>query len=78
MSVHEAIALAGPEVILALSTLVLLIWGAFAGRATTLFTLAAMGRPRRRRPPLGPGPLGRAFSGGLIADQGAVFAKVVI
>jgi NADH-quinone oxidoreductase subunit N len=78
MSFHSAIALAGPEVILALSALVLLLWGAFAGRASPLFTLAAMTALVAAAVHAAVGPLGQAFSGGLIADRGAVFAKVVI
>ena len=42
MSFHDAAALAGPELILAISALALLVWGAFQGKTNALFTLAAM------------------------------------
>jgi NADH-quinone oxidoreductase subunit N len=72
------ILLASPEIILALSALVLLVWGAFAGRASILFTVASMAALAAAAVAACVGPMGRAFAGGLIADEGAVFAKVVI
>src|SRR5665213_353960 len=78
MGLHTTLTLAGPELILAVSTLILLVWGAFAGRATTLFILSSMAALVAAGVAAAVGPLGRAFADGLIADQGSVFAKVVI
>ena len=78
MTFHSAASLALPELILAGSALILLIWGAFQGRANAVFTVASMAALAVAAVAAVVGPLGRAFSGGLIADQGAVFAKVVI
>jgi len=78
MTFDQSVLLASPELILAGSALILLIWGAFAGRATTLFTIASIAALGAAAIAVCVGPLGRAFAGGLIADEGAVFAKVVI
>ncbi|MGH7023363.1 MAG: NADH-quinone oxidoreductase subunit NuoN, partial [Caulobacteraceae bacterium] len=78
MSLDRSILLAGPEVILALSALALLIWGAFARRAGRLFIGAAMIALVAAAAAAIFGPHGRAFDGGLIADDGAAFAQVVI
>jgi NADH-quinone oxidoreductase subunit N len=78
MSFQNAAALAGPELVLIASTLVLLVWGAFQSRATTVFTVAAMAALVAAAVVSAIGPAGRAFSGGLIVDSGAVFSKVVI
>ncbi|MEO8926737.1 MAG: NADH-quinone oxidoreductase subunit NuoN, partial [Caulobacteraceae bacterium] len=78
MTLQGAAALALPELILAGSALALLIWGAFRGRAGGLFTLAAVAALAAATVAACIGPLGRAFGGALIVDQGAVFAKVVI
>jgi NADH-quinone oxidoreductase subunit N len=78
MTLDTAASLAAPELILAGSALILLVWGAFQGRANGLFTGAAMLALVGAAVAAALGPMGRAFSGGLIADQGAVFAKVVI
>jgi len=56
----------------------LLLWGAFAGRAGPAFTTAAVAALAIGAVAAVFGPHGRAFAGGLIADQGAAFAKVVI
>ena len=74
----QSLLLAGPEIILALSALALLLWGAFAGRAGPAFTTAAVAALAIGAVAAVFGPHGRAFAGGLIADQGAAFAKVVI
>ena len=71
-------ALATPEMILAGSALALLVWGAYQGRVNSLFTAAAVLALVGAAVAAATGPLGRAFSGGLIADQASVFAKIVI
>ncbi len=78
MTFNASVILASPELVLALAALALLVWGAFAGRATMLFNLAAMSALGLAAAAACVGPLGRAFAGGLIADEGAVFTKVVI
>ncbi len=70
--------LSRPELILALSAVALLIWGAYLKRSTPLLNMAAVGALIVAAIAAATGPLGRAFSGGLIVDSGAVFAKVVI
>ena len=74
----SAAEVASPELILAVGTLVLLAWGAFQGRTGAAFTLVSMAVLAAAGLAAAFGPLGRVFSGGLIADQGAVFAKVFI
>ena len=78
MSFSQSFLLAGPEAILAGSALALLIWGAFAGRAGVAFISAAVAALVAASAAAVFGPHGRAFDGGLIADQGAAFAKVAI
>jgi NADH-quinone oxidoreductase subunit N len=78
MSLSSSLFLAGPEVILAVSALALLLWGAFAGRTGRGFVVAAMAALAAAAAAAIFGPAGRTFSGGLIADQAAVFAQVVI
>lgn len=78
MTFPNAVALAGPELILAVSALAMLAWGAFQARASTLFTAAAVAALILAAVAAAFGPHGRAFSGGLIADAGSAFAKVVI
>jgi len=74
----QSFLMAGPEVILAVSALALLIWGAFAKRAGVAFISAAVAALVAASAAAIFGPHGRAFGGGLIADQGAAFAKVAI
>ena len=74
----QSLLLASPEIILALSALALLIWGAFAGRTGPAFTVASMAALAAGAAAAVLGPHGRAFNGGLIADQGAAFAQLVI
>jgi NADH-quinone oxidoreductase subunit N len=76
--VSQSLLLAGPELILALSALALLVWGAFAGRGGPAFTAASVAALVAAAAAAMFGPHGRAFNGGLIADEGAAFAKVVI
>jgi len=79
MTLHDAAALAGPEITLALAAMALLIWGAFQTRGhNAAFTAAAVAALVAAAIVAATGPLGTAFSGGLIVDAGAVFAKVVI
>ena len=78
MTFQNAAALAGPELILIVSALLMLVWGAFQSRATVLFTIAAVAALIAAAVAAILGPTGRAFSGGLIVDAGAVFGKVVI
>ncbi len=78
MTFQNAAALARPELILVVAALALLVWGAFQGRVTALFTLAAVASLIAAAGAAVIGPQGRAFSGGLIVDSGAIFAKVVI
>lgn len=78
MTFQNAAALAGPELILVVSALLMLVWGAFQSRLPAVFVPAAMAALVAAAIAAAIGPLGRAFSGGLIVDAGAVFAKVVI
>jgi NADH-quinone oxidoreductase subunit N len=78
MTFQNAAALAGPELVLIVSALALLVWGAFQSRATGAFTAAAMAALVAAAVVSAVGPMGRAFGGGLIVDYGAVFSKVVI
>jgi NADH-quinone oxidoreductase subunit N len=70
--------LALPELILAGSALVLLIWGAFQKKTGPVFTLAAVVALAAAAVAAATGPSGRAFGGALIADDWAAFAKVAI
>ena len=67
-----------PELILAISALVLLVWGAFQGRVTTVFNTAAVAVLIAAAVAAAMGNHGRAFAGGLVADNMAAFCKVVI
>ncbi len=78
MTVPSTSSLAAPELILAGSALILLIWGAFRGRADAAFIVASIVALLAAAVAAATGPLGRAFSGGLIDDQASVFAKVFI
>ncbi|HEY1560743.1 MAG TPA: NADH-quinone oxidoreductase subunit NuoN [Caulobacteraceae bacterium] len=78
MNAASNILLAGPEVILAVSALVLLVWGAFDRKVSAAFIGASMLALVAAAVAAVVGPHGRAFDGGLIADTGAMFSKVVI
>jgi NADH-quinone oxidoreductase subunit N len=78
LTLHHAVALAGPELVLIGSALAMLVWGAFQSRTTTPFTIAGMAALVGAAVVAVVGPTGQAFSGGLIVDAGSVFAKVVI
>ena len=71
-------ALSLPELILAGSALVLLVWGAFQGKTGALFTFAAVLALAAAAVAAALSPVGRAFGGALISDAGASFAKVAI
>src|SRR5271170_960071 len=78
MTLSSDASLAIPELILAGSALALLVWGAFQQRTGALFTFAAVAALGAAGVAAALGPTGRAFAGGLIADDGAAFAKVEI
>ena len=78
MTFSASFLLAGPEVILAVSALALLVWGAFARTAGVVFIGASVAALVAAAAVAVLGPHGRAFDGGLIADQAATFAKVAI
>ncbi len=78
MTSHPSAVLALPELILGGSALILLIWGAFRGRADGAFIAASVAALAAAGVAASVGPLGRAFADALIVDRGAVFAKVVI
>ncbi|MDP1599497.1 NADH-quinone oxidoreductase subunit NuoN [Phenylobacterium sp.] len=78
MILSNDLALAVPELILAISALGLLVVGAFAPRQTGALALAAMGALALAAWAAAVGPIGRGFSGGMISDQASAFAKVAI
>lgn len=78
MTFSQDLALAAPELILAIGALGLLVIGAFAPRATTAVMLASIGALIVAAWAAAVGPIGRGFSGGLIADNASAFAKVAI
>jgi NADH-quinone oxidoreductase subunit N len=78
MTFSANLGLALPELILAGSALALLVWGAFHSKPGPLFTLASIAALAAAGYAAATGPLGRGFSGGLVADQASAFAKVAI
>ena len=76
MTFSQDLALAAPELILAIGALGLLVIGAFAPRATTALMLASIGALIMAAWAAAVGPIGRGFSGGLIADNASAFAKL--
>jgi NADH-quinone oxidoreductase subunit N len=72
------LSLAIPELILAGSALVLLVWGAFAGKGGAVFNTAAVAALVGAAMAAAFGPFGQAFAGSFIADNLAAFAKVFI
>jgi NADH-quinone oxidoreductase subunit N len=70
--------LAAPELILIAAALTILVWGAFQSRAAVALNAGAMAALVLAAAAVAFGPMGRAFSGALIVDAGAVFGKVVI
>jgi NADH-quinone oxidoreductase subunit N len=78
MTFASDLALAYPELILAVGALVLLVWGAFAPRMTAFVSSAAVVTLVGAAVAAATQPLGVAFGGGLIVDYAAVFSKVAI
>jgi NADH-quinone oxidoreductase subunit N len=78
MNVSADIGLAFPQLILAVGALLLLVWGAFAPRATAAISGAGVVALLGAAVAAATAPLGRAFGGGLISDQAAAFSQVAI
>ncbi|CAN7353592.1 NADH-quinone oxidoreductase subunit NuoN [Phenylobacterium sp. LjRoot219] len=78
MNFSADLSLAFPQLILGVGALVLLVWGAFAPRSTTAVAGAAVVALLGAAFAAATGPMGRAFGGGLIADQASAFAQVAI
>jgi NADH-quinone oxidoreductase subunit N len=78
MTFSANLGLAMPELILAGSAMVLLVWGAFQPKTGMVFTLASIAALAAAAIAAATGPLGRGFSGGLVADEASTFAKVAI
>lgn len=78
MTFSQDLALATPELILAIGALGLLVVGAFSPRATTTLMFASIGTLLIATWAAVAGPAGRGFSGGMIADNASTFAKVAI
>ena len=67
-----------PEIILAVSAMVLLVWGAFQGKSNTVLQIAAVAALIGAAVAAAWAPQGAAFGAGLISDAAASFAKVAI
>jgi len=78
MNVSADMALAFPQLILGAAALLLLVWGAFAPRATTMICGAAVVALLGAAVAAATSPAGRAFGGGLISDAASAFAQVAI
>ena len=78
MTFSQDLALAAPELILAVGALGLLVIGAFSPRATTALMIASIGALVIAAWAAAVGPAGRGFSGGMVADSASAFAKVAI
>ncbi|HQR91073.1 MAG TPA: NADH-quinone oxidoreductase subunit N, partial [Caulobacter sp.] len=78
MTLSANLSLILPEVILAVSALALLVWGAFQGRVTAAFTLASVAALIAAAVAAVMGPHGHAFNGVYSADAAATYAKVAI
>ncbi|MDZ4372971.1 MAG: NADH-quinone oxidoreductase subunit NuoN [Phenylobacterium sp.] len=78
MTFSDNLALAYPEIILALGSLSLLVLGAFAPKQTRLVGGGAVLVLLAAAVASATQPFGVAFSGGLISDAAATFAKVAI
>ena len=79
MTFYGALQVALPEVFLAISALVLLVFGAVSGKGgPKLVSILAAAALLVAAGLAAVGPLGSAFSGGLVADQATAFAKVAI
>ncbi len=78
MTFSADLALAHPQLILAIGALVLLVWGAFTPKATAIIGAAGVLVLLAAAAAAATGPLGRGFAGGLIADDASAFAQVAI
>jgi NADH-quinone oxidoreductase subunit N len=78
MNFSAALAVAYPELILAIGALVLLVWGAFAPKTYQLVGWASVLVLAGAAVAAATQPFGSAFAGGLVFDAGAAFAKVAI
>lgn len=78
MTFANSFALAGPEIILAVGALVLLVAGAFAPKQTGAVMAASVLVLIAAAWAAATAPIGRGFAGGLISDQASAFAKVAI
>lgn len=78
MSFSAGLAVAYPELILAIGALALLVWGAFAPKTAPVIGAAAVLVLAAAAVAAATQPFGSAFAGGLVFDAGAAFAKVAI
>ncbi|MDB5417673.1 MAG: nuoN [Phenylobacterium sp.] len=78
MSFSAGLAVAHPELILAIGALALLVWGAFAPKAAPAIGVAAVLVLAGAAVAAATQPFGSAFAGGLVFDAGAAFTKVAI
>ncbi len=78
MSFSHDLSLTIPELILAISAMLLLVWGAFQPKTGSVFTAASVLALVAAGYAAATGPLGRGFAGGMVSDQASVFAKVAI
>ena len=78
MTFSADIALAGPELVLAVAALVLLVFGAFAPRATTAMTIGSTAALAIAAYFAAFGTQGRGFAGGLVADDASAFSQVAL
>jgi NADH-quinone oxidoreductase subunit N len=78
MNFSADLAVAYPELILGVGALALLVWGAYAPKSHKLIGWASVLVLLGAAVAAATQPLGSAFAGGLVFDQGAAFAKVAI
>ncbi|HEX3887252.1 MAG TPA: NADH-quinone oxidoreductase subunit NuoN [Phenylobacterium sp.] len=78
MSFSAGLAVAYPELILAVGALALLVWGAFAPKTSALVGWASVLVLLGAAVAAAVQPFGSGFAGGLVFDAGAAFAKVAI
>src|SRR4051812_29769407 len=78
MNFSAELAVAYPELILAIGALALLVFGAFAPRLSTVVGWASVVLLAAAAYVAATQPLGSAFAGGLVFDAGAAFSKVAI
>src|SRR3954454_3460789 len=78
MNLSADLSLAVPQLILAVSALVLLVAGAFSPRSTMAIGGAGVVALLAAAIAAATSPFGRAFGGGLVSDQASAFAQVAI